>query len=585
MSDLTPLLAAANNEPPTETFAVFNSRGYNTTSSSSEVEVLNIVKIEDEGTPVWEFMSQVPTGHFLGAEGYSNGGGAVTSTTASTRANFYITGLYPAYSEQADPILDENGDVNYLSGKDLIALCSYDFDSIHLVDISDPANPTIPVRSDGTHPSKYASGTYLNNSYASTFLHGSTKLPNGNPNPYGPAIIAREGSNGGNRVGHFRYLLSSVPFNYTYELNTGYNEPVPYDWQNGIWVNGDHPIATTTSYLDDTMAFPYITSAAVTGSTVHGVQGYEISDIVATNIPYDTAIMEGARSFDVAYYEDTGYTGNGGQSAHIVLTCGVSFGMYYTLVPATGIVDAADFQTKFNALNTHTPEAWNANCWTSHPNLQAAGLPGSSTATGSSIDVVGLKFDKNIKVHEDSFGTAVVGFYYAANFPSSSRREFWVMTLDIRAPSSNLSSTVGANYNGISPIYDVIDCMNVTDYMWNNTTVGGSYTGNTTTVYLNRTAYDTASRLFCMSAAVSSTTYFPILSTSTAANRAPLMAFFKIADDGTISHHDIDLGQGWAKEYYDNQGSTGYTIPSAQQINYSTGATSYGIRIYTRPKE
>ena len=530
-------------------------------------------------------MSQVPTGHFLGAEGYTNGGGAQTSTTSTTRNNFYLTGLYPAYSEQADPVLDENGDVNYLSGKDLIILCSYDADSIHLVDISDPANPTIPVRSDGTHPSKYASGIYLNNSYTSTFLHGSTKLPNGDPNPYGPAIIAREGSNGGNRMGHFRYLLSSVPFIYTYEINSGFSEPITYDWQNGIFVNGDHPIAITTSYVDDTIAFPYITGTAVTGSTVHGVQGYEISDISAINIPYEQGIMEGARSLDILYYEDTGYTGNGGQSAHMLMSCGNAWGMYYTFVPATGIVDSADFQTKFNALNTHAPEAWNSSCWTSHPSLQATGLPGSSTANGLIFDVVGLKFDKNIKVHEDSFGTAVVGFYYASDFPSSSRREFWVMTLDIRAPSSNLSDTVGSGFNNNSPIYDVIDCMNVTDYMWNTTAVGGSYTGTYTTVYLNRTTYDPASKLFCMSGSLSSISYFPSLSTSTAANRAPLMAFFKIADDGTISHHDIDIGQGWAKEYYDNQLTSGYTIPSGQQINYSNGATSYGLRIYTRPKE
>jgi hypothetical protein len=63
-----------------------------------------------------------------------------------------------------------------------------------------------------------------------------------------------------------------------------------------------------------------------------------------------------------------------------------------------------------------------------------------------------------------------------------------------------------------------------------------------------------------------------------------MLAFFKIADNGTISHHNSPVGNGWAIEYFDNQLTTGYTIPSAQQLNYTRGNNGFSMRVYQRPK-
>ena len=587
MSALTPLLAASG-ETPTETYLVQVNRGYNSTSTSSEVEVLTIAKIAEDDTPVWEIVSQIPIGHFLGQEGYAASGGAITSLAAAGRQNFYIGGLYPGYSEGAAPILDELGDVNYLSGLDLLLLNSYDGDSLHLVDITDPANPTIPVRSDGTHPSKYYSSSFLNNNYTSTFLHESTTLPNGDPNPYGPKIITREGATGGDYMGHISYLESSVPFTYSYELNTAFNQPIVYNQPEGLWVNGDHPIVHTSSY-----ASPYTFSAwyplvsEIAGSSVHGTPGYDISSFNGSYRAEETAIGSGVRSLGVLYYEDTGYTDSNGNPVHICMHINASNLIYHFFVPATGITDGTDWVNTFTAVNGHDPISWNNACWETHPALTSAGLPGDTGSVGATIDVMDIRLDPNIRVHADSLGTAVVSFYYANNFPATSQREHWVMTLDIRAPSNNLANTVGS-YNIPSVIYDVIDCINITDYLWGQSTIGGVYTGSqSTTNYMNRPFYDTKSRILAVGGNVSSSVYFPVITAQTSrpsSLHSPMLAFFKIADNGTISHHNSPVGNGWAIEYFDNQLTTGYTIPSAQQLNYTRGNNGFSMRVYQRPK-
>jgi hypothetical protein len=180
----------------------------------------------------------------------------------------------------------------------------------------------------------------------------------------------------------------------------------------------------------------------------------------------------------------------------------------------------------------------------------------------------------------------VVGFYYANSYPSTGRREFWVMTLDIRAPSANLQNTVTAFTNN-SPIYDVIDCMNVTDYIWGKTSIGGVYTGaDSAAVYMTRPFYDLKSKIIAMPATVNSLTIFPNLSTvsNPSSDVPPMLAFFKIAEDGTISHHNSPIGNGWAIEYYNNQDSSGYTIPAGQRVIHLLGNTAYSAaRVYQRP--
>jgi len=207
------------------------------------------------------------------------------------------------------------------------------------------------------------------------------------------------------------------------------------------------------------------------------------------------------------------------------------------------------------------------------------------------VDVVSIRLDPTIRVHEDSLGAAVVAFYFAADFPATGQREHWVMTLDIRAPSLNLSNTVNANGGAFitaSPIYDVIDCMNITDYFWGQNTIGGTYTGTQfTTNYMDRAFYDLNSKIIAVSGRASTTTFFPAITSSTSnpsPAHAPMLAFFKIAEDGTISHHNSPVGSGWSVEYYNNQLSTGYTIPAANQLNYIRGNESYGLRVYQRPK-